>query len=182
MPSCRGTAEESRNAAESGKTFAGGDDMVRKNMTRGSIRLRTLVLGVVLAAAPVLASGVSWPERAADAPVQIVARCDSRSSRWEGGSIYSYSEVSVLQVVRGSPGDPLVVRQRGGEVDGVGQKVTHVSLLEPGRSYLLFLDGDASSGWSPTSNGVNVVEEGDGGQTVAGEPLDRVLSELGGAK
>jgi hypothetical protein len=158
--------------------------MVRENMTLGSIRWRTLVLGVVAAAAaaPALASGLSWPQRAGDAPLQIVARCDSRTSRWEGGTIYSYSEVSVLQVVKGAPGDRLTVRQRGGEVDGIGQKVSHVSLLEPGRSYLLFLDVDPTSAWSPTSSGVNVLEESDTGQTVGGEPLEQVLSDLGGAQ
>ncbi len=59
------------------------------------------------------------------APLQLVGRCDSCSSRWEGGSIYSYCEVSVLRVVRGAPqGDTVVVRQRGGVVDGLAQKVS----------------------------------------------------------
>jgi len=124
----------------------------------------------------------SWLDRAANAPLQVVGRCQSSTSRWEGGSIYSYSEVSVLRVVRGTPDGALVVRQRGGQVDGIGQKVSHVSLLEPGQSYLLFLSKDDSGNWSTTSKGVNrIVTSSDGSQSVANAALDQVLSELGGA-
>ncbi len=124
----------------------------------------------------------SWLERAAHAPLRIVARCETRFSRWEEGSIYSYSDISVLRVVQGSPDQALVVRQRGGEVDGIGQKISHVSLLEPGRTYLLFLSKDDSGNWTPSSKGVNpVVTSTDGSDSVGGEPLDQVLSELGGA-
>jgi hypothetical protein len=124
----------------------------------------------------------SWLDRAANAPLQVVGRCESRTSRWEGGSIYSYSEVSVLRVVLGTPDSVLVIRQRGGQVDGVGQKVSHISLLEPGQSYLLFLSKDDSGSWSTTSKGVNrIVTSADGSQSVASEPLDQILAELGGA-
>jgi hypothetical protein len=136
---------------------------------------------VVLAAAAAGAAGLSWPERAAGAPLQVVARCQSRSSQWEGGSIYSYSQMSVLRTITGTPDPSLVVRQRGGEVDGVGQSVSHVALLEPGSTYLLFLRRDGVA-WSPTAGGVNPVAlASDGEQTVGDEPLEEVLAELGAA-
>jgi hypothetical protein len=128
----------------------------------------------------VRAADPPWRERAADAPLQIVARCQSRYSQWEGGSIYSYSELSVLRTIVGTPGPTLVVRQRGGEVDGVGQRVSHVTPLEPGGIYLLFLRRDGAA-WSPTATGVNpVVETSDGEQRVGAEPLEEILGQLGG--
>jgi len=126
------------------------------------------------------ASAPSWTDRARNAALEIVGRCDSRSSRWEGGGIYSYCETSVLRVLRGSAGPTLVVRQRGGEVDGIAQKVSHVAMIEPGQTYLLFLGRDDSGSWSPTSKGVNpVVETPDLGETVDGQPLEEIIRELG---
>lgn len=141
----------------------------------------SLLIGTLLLSGAVLA-GSGWIERAHGAPLQIVGRCDSRSSRWEGGGIYSYCEVSVLRAAHGAPDRTLVVRQRGGEVDGIAQKVTHASLMVPGRSYLLFLAPDASGSWSPTSKGLyEVIDSPDVGQTVGGEALDEVIRALGGA-
>src|SRR2546421_7761921 len=102
-------------------------------------------------------AGTSWPQRAADAPLQIVAVCQSRTGRWEGGSIYSYSEMSVARTIHGAAPGTLVVRQRGGEVDGTAQRVTHTSLLQPGESYVLFLGKDDTSSWTPNSKGVNPI-------------------------
>jgi hypothetical protein len=123
----------------------------------------------------------SWLQRAADAPLQVVALCQSRTSHWEDGKIVSDSELSVQRVVRGAPDSSIVVRQRGGEVDGIGQKVTHTILLEPGKSYLLFLEPADAGRWEPTSKGVNLIATlADAGETVGGDPLDQVIAELGG--
>jgi hypothetical protein len=122
------------------------------------------------------------PQSLRSAPLQLVGRCDSCSSRWEGGSIYSYCEVSVLRAVRGSPqADTVVVRQRGGVVDGLAQKVSHVTMVEPGGEYLLFLRQDDSGSWAPLTKGVHlVVETADLGETVDGQPLEEVVRDLGG--
>jgi len=134
-----------------------------------------------LAALPPAFGGAAWLDLARNSTLQVVGRCDSRSSRWEQHAIYSYCEVTVLRTVRGSPDPGLVVRQRGGEVDGIVQRISHTPLLEPGGTYLLFLARDAAGVWSPTARGVNRVVETDGlGETVGGEPLDEVIRQLGG--
>jgi len=146
-----------------------------------ALRAATLAVALVVPVPSVLSAGGSWLERAAEAPLQVVAVCQSRSSHWEGGSIFSDSEVSVLRVVRGAPDLTLSVRQRGGEVDGVGQKVSHSNLLEPGKSYLLFLSPNDGGQWTPSSKGVNPISiVGDLLEVVGGDPLEQVLSELGG--
>ena len=145
--------------------------------------VRTAALAAALVffgGAPALLAAASWLQRAADAPLQVVAVCQSRTSRWEGGSIYSYSEMSVSRTIHGAAPAALVVRQRGGEVDGTAQRVTHTSLLQPGESYVLFLGKDDTSSWTPNSKGVNpIVAASDGTQTIGGEPLDEVLAALG---
>ena len=134
-----------------------------------------------LAALPPAFAGTPWLEWTRSSTLQLVGRCDSRSSRWEGHAIYSYCEVSALRIVHGEPEPGLVVRQRGGEVDGIAQRVSHVTPMEPGGIYLLFLARDSSGAWSPTSKGVNrVVESSDLGDTVGGEPLGEVIRQLGG--
>ncbi|MBI2962487.1 MAG: hypothetical protein HYY35_01925 [Deltaproteobacteria bacterium] len=147
------------------------------------MRKPRLLLALALMALPAVTDGAAgWGAQAGDAPLQVVARCEARSSRWEGGAIFSYSELSVSRVVRGVPDHVLVVRQRGGSVDGIGQRVSHAALLEPGQRYLLFLEPDESGAWTPTSKGVNeIVEQADLSDTVAGEPLDEVIGALGAA-
>lgn len=129
------------------------------------------------------AGAASWLDRTREAPLQVLARCQSRSSHWEGGAIFSDSEVAVLRVVRGRPDAGFTVRQRGGEVDGIGQKVGHGrALLEPGQTYLLFLAPDELGRLSPVSTGVNLVLDlPDLGPSIAGAPLEDVLNSLGGA-
>jgi len=124
------------------------------------------------------------PDSLRSAPLQLVGRCDSCSGRWEGGAIYSYCEVSVLRVVRGAPqADAVVVRQRGGVVDGLAQKVSHVTAVEPGGEYLLFLHRDDTGNWAPAAKGVQpIVETPELGQSVDGRPLDEVIRDLGGAR
>jgi hypothetical protein len=139
-----------------------------------------LVALTMLLCGHALAAG-SWLERAADAPLQVVAVCQSRASHWEDGKILSDSEVSVSRIVHGAPASTIVVRQRGGEVDGIGQKVTHTMLLEPGKTYLLFLVPAEGDRWLPTTKGVNPITTlANLVDQVGGEPLDRVIAALGG--
>jgi hypothetical protein len=143
--------------------------------------MATIFVAMMLLCAASLFAAGSWLERAADAPLQIVGVVQSRTSHWEDGAIYSDSEISVSKIVRGDPDLTIVVRQHGGEVDGIGQKVSHTTLLAPGKSYVLFLTPGEDGRWLPTSKGVNLIGAlADGLEAVAGEPLERVIAELGG--
>ena len=137
-------------------------------------------LAVLLAPLAAEAAAGSWADRARAATLVVVARCESASADWEGAAIYTRSDVTVLDVVRGTPDHRTTVRQPGGVVDGVGQRVSHVTLLEPGATYLLFLAKDEAGGWSPTRLGVNAVTGSPGAETVGGESLAAVIATLGG--
>ncbi len=141
----------------------------------------TILVALLTSLAAELFAAGSWLERAADAPLQIVGVCQSRTSHWEDGKIYTDSELSVSKILRGAPDLTVLVRQRGGEVDGIGQKVSHTTLLVPGKSYLLFLTPGEGGRWLPTSRGVNPIGAlADGLEAIAGEPLEQVLAALGG--
>ncbi len=127
--------------------------------------------------------GGSWTDRARGSSLVVVARCESAASDWEDGAIHTRSDITVLSVLRGTPDHTTTVRQPGGVVDGIGQRVSHVSLLEPGGTYLLFLSRDDAGGWAPTLRGVNPVDTGAEGEAlVGGERLESVISALGSGR
>lgn len=150
---------------------------------RPSLRAVFLAASAALAASTSAGAALAWRERARDAPLDIVGVCEGQESRWEEGSIFTYSDVAVRDVAHGSAGVARVtVRQPGGVADGLGQRVSHVTLLEPGRTYLLFLFPNRDSTWTPGSFGVNVVESAaDGSESVAGESLSSILAAVGDA-
>ena len=152
-------------------------------VARDAMKLAFLVLCTLIATP---AAGESWRERAATAPLVVVGRAETATSRWEGSLIYTTVDFSIRRVVRGDAGSSVTLRQRGGVVGRIGQRVTHVDLLEPGRPYLLFLSRDSAGAWTPTSRGVHrieagAIEDGSGsGERVGGEALEDVLAEIGG--
>ncbi len=138
---------------------------------------------VVAASTSALGEGGSWTDRARGSSLVVVARCESTASDWEDGAIHTRSDVTVLRVLRGVPDHTTTVRQPGGVVDGIGQRVSHVSLLQPGGTYLLFLTRDDAGGWVPTLRGVNPVDAGAEGEAlVGGQLLESVTSALGSAR
>jgi hypothetical protein len=76
----------------------------------------------------------------------VVARVTpiDRSSKWEEGRIMTFTRVRLDEVVAGSatPRREIVVRTRGGVVDGIGQSVSGEAQLEPGTSSFVFLSID----------------------------------------
>src|SRR5688572_5968683 len=95
---------------------------------------RSIVLFCLALAVPAAAAGPR-SELAARADRIVVATCESTSSAWEDGRIWSRAVVRTRRAVRG-PGGEIVVRQPGGVVGDLGQRVSHVQLLRPGESYL----------------------------------------------
>ncbi|MBX7197338.1 MAG: hypothetical protein K1X94_35130 [Sandaracinaceae bacterium] len=73
--------------------------------------------------------------------VLVVGVPKSRVSRWEGGRIVTYTTVAIDTAIGGAkkPGETLVVRTLGGQVDGIGQ-ITHGEAQLPiDRPMVLFL-------------------------------------------
>lgn len=108
----------------------------------------------------------------------VVATPIHQQSRWETDGIYTYTDLSVRRVARGSVERTLTVRQPGGVVGHIGQKVTHLARVEPGQSYLLFLRPAPGGLWDPGDRGAIPIEEKGGVEWVAGELLETVIQTL----
>lgn len=119
-------------------------------------------------------------ERGAKAPLVVVGDPIGQSSRWEDGGIWTYTEVVVRRGLGAETPETIVVRQRGGTVGRIGQRVTHVRLVDPARPHLLLLRKDSESGpWSPLVGGVLPIDlDRSGEERVEGAPLASILRRL----
>jgi hypothetical protein len=81
------------------------------------------------------------------AEVIVLGRCLESSVRWNADRTRIYTDwtVAVDQAVKGAPGQQVVVRQLGGELDGKGLLVSGVVRLSAGEEAVLFL-GPAREG------------------------------------
>jgi hypothetical protein len=112
--------------------------------------MRALVLTVLLATAvPALASTalqMDVPALTAHATDVVRGRIVSAVPGWTGDHrrIVTRVEVEVLETWKGTAAGRLTVVQPGGEVDGIGQRVSGVAELGPGEEVVLFLEQTGS--------------------------------------
>src|SRR5262249_19080148 len=121
--------------------------LVRAEATRTRIRpMRALVVTMLLATAiPALASTaiqMDVPALTAHATEVVHGRIVSSVPGWTGDHrrIVTRVEVEVLETWKGTVAGKLTVVQPGGEVDGIGQRVSGVAELGPGEEVVLFLE------------------------------------------
>jgi hypothetical protein len=113
--------------------------------------MRPLILTVLLVtAAPALASTavqMDVPALTAQASDVVRGRVLSSVAGWTGDHrrIVTRVEVEVLETWKGSAAGRLTVLQPGGEIDGIGQRVSGVAELGPGEEVVLFLERTGSS-------------------------------------
>jgi hypothetical protein len=108
-------------------------------MKRVSIFLLSLALPVMLYATTVIPMGV---EKLASVSTHIVeARAVKSVSQWnaEHTLILTYTQFAVTRTLKGQAPGTIMVRQLGGTVDGVSQKVAGVRHWRPGEEAVLFL-------------------------------------------
>jgi len=108
--------------------------------------MRALVVTMLLATAiPALASTaiqMDVPALTAHATEVVHGRIVSSVPGWTGDHrrIVTRVEVEVLETWKGTVAGKLTVVQPGGEVDGIGQRVSGVAELGPGEEVVLFLE------------------------------------------
>jgi hypothetical protein len=69
----------------------------------------------------------------------VIARVVSAEARWIGGTIFTDTQVDVVECLRGRCAGRIVVRQPGGEVGPIGQSVEGTTDLRAGDDVLLLL-------------------------------------------
>ena len=150
---------------------------------RGSgFRAAVLVLVVVGLSATAQARDVLGEivARAATSPLAVVGEPLRQESRWEEGGIWTYTEIAVRRSLGESVPATLLVRERGGVVGSVGQRVTHSTHIDPARPHLLLLWRDPETGsWQPGVGGaLPLTRDATGEERIDGLPIESVLHAL----
>lgn len=75
-------------------------------------------------------------------PVIARGRVLRSIASWDEGrrSIYTWTELSVTDPIKGKPGAIVLIKQPGGEVDGLGQMVAGAAKFREGEDCLVFLE------------------------------------------
>ncbi len=80
-------------------------------------RFVSLLCAVALAAGAAAQSGPSGSERLASADVVVLARCESISTEWRGGKVFSIARYRLLEGIKGDAGEELTVSVLGGTAE-----------------------------------------------------------------
>ncbi len=89
------------------------------------------------------------PGKARGADLVVHGKVVSSKARWSGDGrrIFTETTVRVEDTWKGQPTEQVLVRQPGGEVEGVGQRVDGVANLPEGQEVVLFLEARPGGAW-----------------------------------
>jgi len=120
-------------------------------MKRWFVGLLLLAVPLLLVATTVVPMGIEALTRASTHVVE--ARAMGSTSQWnsEHTFIFTYTRFEVTRTLKGQTSNTIMVRQIGGTVEGITQKVAGVRHWSPGEEALLFLQP------SPAADGTLVV-------------------------
>ncbi len=99
---------------------------------------------LALPAQATVVKSLSLGQMTSEADVIVQARVLDRSSAWnaEKTRIYTVTRIQVSETLKGPAESELQIRQIGGTVDGLSQKVVGNATLKVGEEVILFLDRD----------------------------------------
>lgn len=101
----------------------------------------TLAVTVTVSAHASTAIALSVEDLVDRSEQAVVGVPKSKTSRWEGGRIVTYTTVAIDTVIGGNKkaGETVVVRTLGGQVDGIGQITHGEAVLSIDKPFVLFL-------------------------------------------
>lgn len=102
--------------------------------------LALLVLSTVASATVVVHRTLD--EMAQRSPVIVRARVARSLAAWDEQkrTIWTWTELTVTDPIKGKPGPLVLVKQPGGELDGIGQAVSGAATFREGDDCVLFLE------------------------------------------
>lgn len=108
------------------------------------IRLLSVLLAAALpcAALATTVMALSVEEMAQRSPLVVRATVDQSQAAWDARerSIWTYTELSVHETLKGAPASGVIVKQPGGVVGGRGTAVAGAARFAPGEEVVLFLE------------------------------------------
>jgi hypothetical protein len=101
-----------------------------------------LILGVVSSRIAVAGTVVrmSIPRMAQTATLIVRARCVGNAARWEGGEIWTITQVETEDVWKGAASSRLTIRLLGGSIGNITSTVSGVPRFHAGEDLVLFLE------------------------------------------
>jgi hypothetical protein len=110
-------------------------------MPRRLVVLALLVL-VPLTASATVVMAMSMEEMAARVPLIVRGTVHRTDTQWGEGRarIWTYGEVVVTETLKGAGRATVVVRQPGGVIGDIGERVAGTATLTPGEEVVLFLE------------------------------------------
>ncbi len=137
--------------------------MIAKPFSCRPAKARTLLLAAIVGLAGLAALSTASPLRgttlermsldqlARAADVIVRARYISSSSRWENGSIWTFSEFGLVERFKGSPPQRIRVRVPGGRVGHISMRVEAAPQFRAGDDAVLFLEAAADGSYGVTA-------------------------------
>jgi len=117
-----------------------------KQNIRCAIGLLALASLALAAQATTLVS-MNLDQLAAAASVVARVRCLGNEMRWEDGEIYTFTTFEVVESLKGSAPQQIIVRLIGGRVGSVTSKVDGVPRFQPGEETFLFVEPKPTGDW-----------------------------------
>ena len=101
-----------------------------------------LILGVVGSRIAVASTieRMSIPRMAQTATLIVRARCTGNAARWEGGEIWTITQLETEDVWKGAASSRLSIRLLGGSVGNITSTVSGVPRFHAGEDLVLFLE------------------------------------------
>ncbi len=86
--------------------------------------------------------GLNWQEMVERSSIIVTGTVVESHSHWNADKtkIYTTSAVEVSEVLKGQAGKTVLIRQLGGEVDGVGARLLGAPKYEAGEDVVVFLE------------------------------------------
>lgn len=128
-------------------------------------RLRGLGVFLALASSAALGTVVvheTIDEMAKRVPVIVRGKVARSVAGWDDAHarIWTWTELVVTDSIKGAPGRVVLVKQPGGEVEGIGQAVSGAAQFREGEDCVLFLEKapDEPGAWRPSGLSAGKVE------------------------
>lgn len=130
----------------------------RTKSGRTALRLAATLFAVFLvtsfgatpaAATTLLRMSLSQMAHAADTIVR--GRCIATSSRWEAGAIWTFADLAVVEVLKGSPSARIIVRLPGGHAGNMATHIDAAPSLRTGDEKILFLEKTPANDYAVTA-------------------------------
>lgn len=98
------------------------------------------LIGLAASASAIVFESATIEELSDESSLIVHGIVEEQDAQWEGNNIYTYSELRILETLKGTvDGNSVTIRELGGQVGEVAARVNGVSYVTPNEELVLFL-------------------------------------------